>query len=70
MKAGECPVNPDLLHQGTLVIDAIYEPAETMLLQKAKSLGCRTINGKAWFEAQAEAQFNWWKGKADAHHRF
>jgi shikimate dehydrogenase len=54
-------VNPDLLKKGAIVIDAIYEPRETLLLKKARELGCRTINGEEWFSSQAEAQFQWWK---------
>jgi 3-dehydroquinate dehydratase / shikimate dehydrogenase len=57
---GQCPVNPSLLQKGATVIDANYYPRETLLLKKAKALGCKTINGEDWFEAQAEAQFRWW----------
>lgn len=57
--AAECPINPDLLQKGTVVIDAIYR--QTTLLQKAAALGRLAINGEAWFEAQAEAQFQFWK---------
>ena len=61
MKAGECPVPPDALRPGSIVIDSIYRPAETELLKRARALGCRTLNGEAWFVAQAEAQFQWWR---------
>jgi 3-dehydroquinate dehydratase/shikimate dehydrogenase len=57
--AGECPINTDLLQKETVVIDAVYR--QTTLLQKATALGCRAITGEAWFEAQAEAQFQFWK---------
>lgn len=60
MKTGESAVNPSFIRKGTTVIDAIYEPSETLLLQRARELGCRTVNGEAWFQAQAEAQFRWW----------
>jgi shikimate 5-dehydrogenase len=61
MQKEDCPVNPDLLQVGSTVIDAIYEPEETLLLKKAKAAGCRVVNGRLWFDAQAEAQFAWWK---------
>jgi len=61
MREGECPVDPAALQPGKMVVDLIYRPSETVLLKKAKSLGCRTLNGETWFFAQAEAQFAWWK---------
>lgn len=61
LREGECPVKPEALLRGTVVIDAIYQPAETELLRRARALGCRTLNGEAWFLAQAEAQFQWWR---------
>lgn len=54
----ECPVNPDVLRKGVAVFDAIYR--DTLLLKKARALGCRTFNGELWFQSQAEAQFRWW----------
>lgn len=61
LREGECPVRTDALRPGAVVIDAIYQPAETELLKRARALGCRTLNGEAWFIAQAEAQFQWWQ---------
>jgi shikimate dehydrogenase len=60
MRNNECPINPDLLRPSTTVIDVLYEPSETLLLRKAKALGCRAINGADWFVLQAEAQFQYW----------
>lgn len=60
MRNNECPINPDLVRPSTTVIDVLYEPAETILLRKAKALGCRAINGEDWFLLQAEAQFQYW----------
>lgn len=40
-----------------LVYDVIYEPVETPLLARARSAGCRTINGEAMFDAQAAEQY-------------
>jgi shikimate dehydrogenase len=61
MKPGESPVDLNELKEGTTIIDILYEPTATALLQKAKELGCRAYNGAVWFEAQAEAQFDWWR---------
>ncbi len=60
MRNAECPINPDLLRPSTTVIDVLYEPAETLLLRKAKAIGCSVINGEDWFVSQAEAQFQYW----------
>jgi shikimate dehydrogenase len=57
----ECPVNPDVLRPGKIVIDAIYQ--ETELLKRARSIGCRTMDGRVWFETQADAQFDYWKSQ-------
>ena len=56
--SGECPVNVRHLRPGKVVIDCIYQ--DTDLLKKARDLECKTINGKIWFDAQAQAQFRWW----------
>ncbi len=63
MKEGECPVDPEVLQPRKTVVDLIYRPVETVLLKKAKSFGCRTLNGEPWFYAQAEAQFVWWRNQ-------
>lgn len=60
MRNNDCPINPDLVRPSTTVIDVLYEPAETILLRKAKAHGCRAINGEDWFLLQAEAQFQYW----------
>ncbi len=64
----ECPINPDLLRPSTTVIDVLYEPAETLLLRKAKGIGCRVMNGEDWFVAQAEAQFQYWLRNSPQRH--
>ena len=64
LRQGECPVRPESLRPNAFVLDSIYEPAETALLQAARALGCRTRNGEAWFLAQAEAQLWWWQRPA------
>ena len=60
MRNEECPINPDLVRPSTTVIDVLYDPDETLLLRKAKAVGCKVINGEDWFVLQAEAQFQYW----------
>jgi shikimate dehydrogenase len=55
----ECPIDPESLRPGKIVIDAIYQ--DTELLKRARSIGCNTRNGEVWFQTQAEAQFKFWK---------
>jgi shikimate dehydrogenase len=42
------------------VMDVVYNPRETKLLQEAKSAGCRTIAGMEMFLNQAVLQFELW----------
>lgn len=54
---GEDPV-PGYSFLGTeTVYDIIYTPPETVLLARAGKAGCRTINGQAMFDRQAELQY-------------
>lgn len=48
---------------GHLVVDLVYNPAETRFLQQAKAAGAETLNGKDMLIAQAEAAWNWWNSK-------
>jgi shikimate dehydrogenase len=59
----ESAVDPGILKAGKVVIDLIYNPEETALLKKAQALGCKIFNGTDWFDAQAEAQYQWWKSR-------
>ena len=43
--AGEPPLGDELFKRCALAVDLIYEPAQSAFLQKAKSLGGRTVNG-------------------------
>ena len=48
-----------------VVIDLIYNPEHTLLLQKAKERGAQVANGIAMLEAQAEASWAIWNGQLD-----
>ncbi|MEM8835364.1 MAG: type I 3-dehydroquinate dehydratase [Planctomycetota bacterium] len=45
-----------------LVMDTVYRPLETPLLQDSRELGLRVIDGSEMFVAQACAQFETWTG--------
>ena len=57
-----CPVPEDVLREGMLVMDIIYNPIETRLLKMAKSRGCLTITGLGMFIHQGAEQFRIWTG--------
>ena len=44
-----------------LVVDLIYNPAETQFLREASKMGAETMNGKDMLHAQAEAAWQWWR---------
>ena len=47
------------LSSNAIVYDIIYQPAETLLLQQAKNLGLKTLNGKAMNLEQAISAFKY-----------
>ncbi|MBL7775141.1 MAG: shikimate dehydrogenase [Saprospiraceae bacterium] len=61
----EVSVCPDLpyerLHAAQLVYDLVYNPAETLLLQRAKAQGATTANGLEMLHLQAEAAWAIWR---------
>ena len=59
---GTC-VPASLLHQSLTVMDIVYNPRETKLLQDAKHMDCKTIPGMEMFLHQAAAQFEMWTGR-------
>lgn len=59
----ESPVSKEVLHENMMVFDAIYNPAETLLLRQAKECGCRTQNGLFMLLFQGLASLAIWTGK-------
>ncbi len=57
-------VPKELLHSGLTVMDIVYNPLNTQLLQDAQAAGCRTIQGIEMFLHQAVAQFELWTGES------
>jgi 3-dehydroquinate dehydratase/shikimate dehydrogenase len=57
------PVDVKFLNKDMAVFDTVYNPAETLLLKQAKSLGCKTISGLDMFISQAAGQFKLFTSK-------
>lgn len=56
------PIEREILHSSTTVMETTILPIETELLQEAKKRGCLTVSGyKMWIE-QALGQYNYWMG--------
>jgi len=62
-KVDESCVPKHLLHRDLTVMDIVYNPLNTRLLQDAQAAGCRTIPGINMFLYQAVGQFELWTGK-------
>ena len=57
----ECPPLPyDAISSRHILIDLIYNPAETLFLRKGRERGARVANGTHMLEAQAEASWRIW----------
>lgn len=57
------PLDPGLLRPGQLLVDLIYEPAETALLAAARARGVRAFNGVRMLVHQAARAFELWTGR-------
>ncbi|WP_417913477.1 shikimate dehydrogenase [Candidatus Electronema sp. TJ] len=55
-------IPPHLLSKFSAVMDIVYAPLETRLLNKAKTAGCRTVDGLAMLLHQGAEQFRIWTG--------
>jgi shikimate dehydrogenase len=58
----QCPIPEDLLKGDTVVMDIIYNPMETRMLELARAHGCKTISGLNMFINQGAEQFRLWTG--------
>ena len=57
----ECPPIPyQAIGQQHFIFDLVYNPAETLFMQKAHQNGAQTINGKLMLFSQAEASWQLW----------
>jgi shikimate dehydrogenase len=57
------PMAPDLLDHFEVVMDIVYQPLQTRLLQEAQARSCATIDGLQMLIHQATAQFELWTGR-------
>ncbi len=57
-------VPKELLHPGLTVMDIVYNPLNTQILQDAQAAGCHTIQGIEMFLHQAVGQFELWTGQS------
>lgn len=56
------PLDPDLLRPGQILVDLVYEPAETALLAAARERGLRAFGGVGMLVHQAARAFELWTG--------
>ena len=69
------PVPKKILREGMVVMDIVYRPLKTKLLQEAEEKGCLAIDGLEMLARQGAAQLDIWTGwrqevgqiKADLH---
>lgn len=61
--SGISPIPQKALTKEMVVMDIVYNPLKTKLLQDAEAIGCPTIDGTAMFVYQGVLQFELWTGK-------
>lgn len=61
--APRLPLDAELLHAGQMVVDLIYEPAQTPLLAAARERGAAGVNGLGMLIHQAAHAFRIWTGE-------
>ncbi len=55
-------VKQSWLHPKLFVVDVIYSPLQTKLLQEASSIGCNVLSGVDMLVNQGILAFKWWTG--------
>ncbi len=56
-------LDPALLSKRSVVVDLVYNPAETKLLKAAKKRGCKVYNGMGMLLYQGVLAFELWTGR-------
>jgi shikimate dehydrogenase len=59
----ESPLPKKNLKEGMVLMDIVYWPLRTKLLQEAEGRGCRTIDGLEMLARQGAGQFEIWTGR-------
>ncbi|MBI4633891.1 MAG: shikimate dehydrogenase [Deltaproteobacteria bacterium] len=62
-ETGLSPIQPDVLKNFKLVMDVIYNPLRTKLLQDAQKAGCVVLSGVSMFVHQGAEQIRLWTGQ-------
>ena len=65
-KCDACAVGDEVISRADFVFDAIYNPKETLLIQKAKALGKTAVGGMAMLVWQAVSAHEIWDGDSYA----
>ncbi|MBN2548570.1 MAG: shikimate dehydrogenase [Anaerolineales bacterium] len=60
----DCPWPAGLPLPQALVYDLVYNPAQTVLLQRARAAGCKASNGLGMLVEQAALSFERWTGRS------
>ena len=63
LRGDSSPVAKNGLRREAVVMDAVYDPAETRLLTDARAAGARTVGGKWMLVLQAAEQLALWTGR-------
>ena len=58
-----CPIDPELIEEGTVVFDTVYNPLETKLLRLAETKGAIGVSGLEMFVHQAIEQYEFLIGE-------
>lgn len=64
METDRSPAPADALHAGLTVLDAVYRPLETRLLQDATEAGATAVDGAWMLLYQGAAAFERWTGES------
>jgi shikimate dehydrogenase len=62
MGTADLPLPADLLREGQVVVDLVYEPVETALLAAARAAGATAVDGVGMLVHQAAHAFRLWTG--------